>query len=144
MALVRGGAISRSAGLQSAITKQVKLLNLKAVKRITITFDPLHENAVETRNFLWHLSLPKVQLSNPNCALKTEIVCDRRPGEVKFQLLPSIAEKVKVKQVNLNSGNLSTLELLQLTNKLITVHAPKEEALNVVKTKSEKKAGKKR
>lgn len=49
MALVRGGAVSRSAGIVSAIQKQVKLINLKAVKRITITFDPLHENAVETR-----------------------------------------------------------------------------------------------
>lgn len=49
MALVRGGTVSRSAGLPSAIQKQVKLINLKAVKRITVTFDPLNENAVETR-----------------------------------------------------------------------------------------------
>lgn len=88
--------------------------------------------------------MPKVQLTNPNCALKTEIVCDRRPGEVSFQLLPAIAEQIKVKKVNFNTENLTALELLQLTNKLVTVHAPKEEPLTVVKTKSEKKAGKKR
>lgn len=93
---------------------------------------------------MYHLALPKVQLTNPNCALKTEIVCDRRPGQVSFQLLPTIAEQVKVKKINFETANLSVLELLQLTNKFVTVHAPKEEALNVVKTKSEKKAGKKR
>lgn len=121
-------AMSRSADIFSVNTKKDTFINL--------TFS--------SRTFLYHLSVPKVQLTNPNCALKTEIVCDRRPGQVTFQLLPTIAEQVKVKKINFNTENLSVLELLQLTNKFVTVHAPKDEPLNVVKTKSEKKAGKKR
>ncbi|XP_063702339.1 uncharacterized protein LOC134832282 [Culicoides brevitarsis] len=144
MSLIRGGTLSRSAGLPAAIEKQVKMLNLKAVKRITVTFDPLNESAVETRNFLINISKPKVLLTNPNCALKTEVVCDRRPDTVEFQLLPEIAEAIELKKIHFNAKNLTTLELLQLTNKYVTVHAPKEDPLNVVKTKSEKKAGKRK
>lgn len=43
------GSVSRSGGLMSAIAKNVRLLNLKAVKRITISFDPFGENVKETR-----------------------------------------------------------------------------------------------
>lgn len=43
------GSLSRSGGLLSAIAKNVRLLNLKAAKRITISFDPFGENVRETR-----------------------------------------------------------------------------------------------
>jgi large subunit ribosomal protein L53 len=52
----------------------------------------------------------------------------------------STAEQ-SIKNIHFNSSNLSTLELLQLFNKHITTLAPKEEVVNVVKTKSEKRAG---
>lgn len=45
-----------------------------------------------------------------------------------------------MKTIVFDSGNLTTLELLQLTNKHITPLAPKEEPVNVIKTKSEKKS----
>lgn len=49
MSLPRTGSLSRSAGLISAVAKNLRLLNLKAVKRITVSFDPLGENVKETR-----------------------------------------------------------------------------------------------
>lgn len=49
MSVPFSGSLSRSAGLVSSLGKQVKSLNLKAVKRITISFDPFTENVVATR-----------------------------------------------------------------------------------------------
>lgn len=43
------GSLTRSGGLISAIAKNVRLLNLKAAKRITISFDPFGENVKHTR-----------------------------------------------------------------------------------------------
>jgi len=144
MSISYSGTISRSAGLVSAIGKQVKAMNLRGVKRVTISFDPFHEKAVDARNFLYHLSLPKVVATNPSCVIKTDIVCDRRPATVTFQLIPTVADQLKLKNVTLNGENLTTLELLQLTNKYVSAYAPKEEPVNVVKTKSEKKGAKRR
>lgn len=49
MSIPFSGTLSRSGGILSAIGKQVKLLNLKGVKKVTITFDPFHENVKPTR-----------------------------------------------------------------------------------------------
>lgn len=140
MSVPFSGALRRSGGLMSAIGKQTKLVNLKGVQRITVTFDPFHESAIPTRDFLFQLSCPKIALTNANCTLRTNIECDRRPPTIEFQLIPSVQEQVKFKKVVITSDNLTTLELLQLTNQHVTPLAPKEEVVNVVKTKSEKKS----
>lgn len=49
MSIPYSGTVSRSAGLLAAVGKQVKLINLRAAKRITVTFDPFSENVVPTR-----------------------------------------------------------------------------------------------
>lgn len=49
MSVPFSGTFTRSGGVLSAIAKQIKLLNLKAVKRVTVKFDPFHENANNTR-----------------------------------------------------------------------------------------------
>lgn len=43
------GTLRRSAGLLSAVGKHVKQINLKGVKRVTVSFDPFFENARATR-----------------------------------------------------------------------------------------------
>lgn len=43
------GSFSRSGGLWSAIAKNMRLMNLKAAKRITVTYDPFHQNARTAR-----------------------------------------------------------------------------------------------
>jgi len=49
MSVPFAGTFTRSGGVLSAIAKQIKLLNFKAVKRVTVRFDPFHENANNTR-----------------------------------------------------------------------------------------------
>lgn len=49
MSIPYSGTIRRSKGVVSAIGKQLKAVNLKAAKKITIKFDPFGENATHTR-----------------------------------------------------------------------------------------------
>ncbi|XP_055598992.1 uncharacterized protein LOC129748403 [Uranotaenia lowii] len=140
MSISFSGTFSRSGGIVSAIGKQLKLVNLKAVQRVTVTFDPFQENAIPTREFLHHLSSPRIVQTNPSCLLKTEVVCDRRPPSIVFQLIPSVQKEANLKKIEFNSANLSTLELLELANKHVTSLAPKDIVTTTVKTKSEKKA----
>ncbi|CAH2236316.1 39S ribosomal protein L53, mitochondrial [Pararge aegeria] len=142
MSIPYSGTIRRSGGVVSAIGKQLRAVNLKAAKRITVKFDPFGDNVVHTRNFLHFMSSPKIILTNPNCVLKTEIVCDRSEPTVDITIVPSIAETANIKKVTLKSGNLTCLELLQLLNKHITTLAPADQISTTI-TKSEKKGKKK-
>lgn len=45
MSIYFAGTFTRSSGLMSAVGKQIKLLNFKAVSRVTIKFDPFDEKA---------------------------------------------------------------------------------------------------
>ncbi|XP_045778285.1 39S ribosomal protein L53, mitochondrial [Maniola jurtina] len=143
MSIPYSGTIRRSGGVVSAIGKQLRAVNLKAAKRITVKFDPFGDNVIHTRNFLHYMSSPKISLTNPNCALKTEIVCDRSEPTVDITIVPSIAETANIKKVTFKSGNLTCLELLQLLNKHITPLAPAEQISTTITTKSEKKGRKK-
>ncbi|XP_046383896.1 39S ribosomal protein L53, mitochondrial [Ischnura elegans] len=136
MSVPFSGTLSRSAGLVSAITKQLKNVNLKPVKQISVAFDPFHHNAASIRDFLFYIASPKVLQTNPNCRLKTAIQCTREEPIVSFAL--GNGETVKFK-----SENLTTLEILQLYNKHITPLAPVEEK-STVQTKSEKAGSRKR
>lgn len=49
MSIYYSGVFTRSGGIVSAIAKQIKLLNLKGVKRVTVKFDPFDETARATR-----------------------------------------------------------------------------------------------
>ncbi|XP_034110572.1 39S ribosomal protein L53, mitochondrial [Drosophila albomicans] len=138
MSVPFSGTLRRSGGIVSAIGKQLKSVNLKGVKRITVQFDPFAENVKSTREFLFLLSTPKVSLSNPKCVVKPEIVCDRSPAFIKFSLIDSAQEQAKVKEIRFNSANLNTLELLQLCNQHVSTLAPPEEITNKVLTKAEK------
>ena len=147
MSIYYSGALKRSQGIISAIGKQLKSVNLKGVKRVTVTFDPFAENVASTREFLFLLSTPKVIKTNPNCVLKTEVVCNRQPAEIKFSLIDSVQEQCEAKHICLSSQNLNTLELLQLCNKHVSPLAPAEDLTTKSLTKSEKQklagAGKK-
>ncbi|KAI5645096.1 39S ribosomal protein l53/MRP-L53 domain-containing protein [Phthorimaea operculella] len=144
MALPYSGTIRRSGGVVSAIGKQLKAVNLKAAKRITVKFDPFADNVTHTRNFLHLISAPRVALTNPNCTLKTEVVCDRSEPTVDITIVPSIAETANIKKVTLKSGNLTCLELLQLLNKHISALAPVEQPATTIQTKLEKKKTKRK
>ncbi|XP_037298613.1 39S ribosomal protein L53, mitochondrial [Manduca sexta] len=144
MSIPFSGAIRKSGGVASAIGKQLKAVNLKAAKRITVKFDPFGDNVAHTRNFLHYISSPKISLTNPNCSLKTEVVCDRSEPVVEVAIVPSIADTSKIKKVTLKSSNLTCLEILQLFNKHISSIAPVEQSVSSIQTKSEKKKTKKK
>ncbi|XP_020279328.1 39S ribosomal protein L53, mitochondrial [Pseudomyrmex gracilis] len=117
MALPFSGILIRSPTLVDLASTQVKLINLKPVKRIIVRFDPFHENVTETRRFLTILTYPKVVKTNPYCVLKTDVVCDRSEPTITFNLQSD--EKVILK-----TANLSCLNILELYNKHITSLVP--------------------
>lgn len=49
MSIYFSGTFKRSSGVISAVQKQLKLVNLKPVKKIQVEFDPFHANAVTAR-----------------------------------------------------------------------------------------------
>lgn len=49
MSIPFSGSFTRSAGIVSARAKEIKSLNLKACKKITVTFDPFHAKSAPTR-----------------------------------------------------------------------------------------------
>ncbi|XP_069704179.1 large ribosomal subunit protein mL53 [Periplaneta americana] len=141
MSVPFSGTLKRSAGIGSAIAKQLKLLNLKPVKKVVIKFDPFAENVTATRDFLFCMTGSNVQATNLNCKIKTEILCDRSEPTICFTLNDN-------QSIMFKSGNLTNLELLQLYNKHVTPLAAEDKTSTTVpQTKSEKKkktGGKKR
>lgn len=65
MSIPVSGTFRRSGGVVSAIGKQLRGVNLKAAKRITVKFDPFGDNVTHTRyvvycvsyNTQWHYYL---------------------------------------------------------------------------------------
>lgn len=49
---------------------------------------------VNFREFMFYLSTPKVSATNPKCVVKTEVVCDNSPPEIKFSFIDSVKGKL--------------------------------------------------
>lgn len=49
MSVKFSGSFTRSKGIFSAIIKNLNQINLKAVQKVTVTFDPFKENVKNTR-----------------------------------------------------------------------------------------------
>ncbi|KAF7395277.1 hypothetical protein HZH68_009327 [Vespula germanica] len=139
MSIPFSGSRSRSGGLISAIAKQLKEINLKLVNKIIVQFDPFHKNITETRKFLFYISSPKILNTNPFCALKTRVVCDRSEPVVTFDLLSG-------NKIIFKCGNLSTLDILQYCNKHVSslVPPPEKSPKELLLEKKEKKKKKKK
>ncbi|KAK9870942.1 hypothetical protein WA026_009900 [Henosepilachna vigintioctopunctata] len=120
MSIYFSGSFTRSAGVISAITKQLKLMNLKPVKKIHVKFDPFHPNAVTAREFLFHISSPKVIETNLECLIKPNVVSDRSEPEIKLELEDSGSLKFL-------ANNLTVLEILQQINKHVSSKVVPEE-----------------
>ncbi|XP_053634165.1 large ribosomal subunit protein mL53 [Cherax quadricarinatus] len=115
------GAFTRSAGLYSALGKQSQLLNLKPVKKITFTFDPLSENGVVVRNLLNYFYLERVRETNLNCVLKTKIVSTRADPTVEVDLVDG-------KTLLYQAKHLQPLEVLHSFNALVSSQVKAEAA----------------
>ncbi|XP_030766895.1 39S ribosomal protein L53, mitochondrial [Sitophilus oryzae] len=143
MSIYFSGSLTRSAGLISAICKQLNAVNLQPVKKIQVQFDPFHHNAVTARDFLFHITSSKVQQTNLNCSIKTNVVSDRSEPYIKIDLIENGSVKFLL-------NNLTVLEVLQGINKHISSKVPKEEistastAITKTKKLSVKKLNKRR
>jgi hypothetical protein len=49
MSIKFSGRFSRSGGIVAALAKQIRLMNFRAAKKITVAFDPFDENVKPTR-----------------------------------------------------------------------------------------------
>ncbi|XP_043285280.1 uncharacterized protein mRpL53 [Venturia canescens] len=119
MAVARQGVWSHSAGLVSAIAKQLKLVNFKPVAKITVKFDPFEERVKHARDLFYYISASKIAKTNPFCQLKADVVCDRSEPTVTCNLLSG--EKIIFKL-----GNLDALDVLKLYNKHVSSLVPEE------------------
>lgn len=127
------GTFLRSGGINAAVNKQAKLLNLKPAKRIVFTFDPFGENVTSIRDALFHMSTSYAQDTNPKCIVKPNIISTRANPTIDITL--ETGQKLLVK-----TEHLKTLEILQLFNKFVSSQFKPEEIATTVKlTKALKK-----
>ncbi|CAN7998892.1 unnamed protein product [Ixodes hexagonus] len=98
-----------------AIARAAKSLQLRPFKRITVKFDPFHKNATPIRDFLFQVSALRVRQTNPDCGLKTEVVCDRSNPTIELTLLNG-------QRVIIRTDYLTHLEVLETMNKVATAH----------------------
>ncbi|XP_071639156.1 mitochondrial ribosomal protein L53 [Temnothorax longispinosus] len=137
MSIHFSGSLSRSGGLMSAIIKQLKQLNLMPVNKIDVRFDPFDRQSKHTRDFLFYISAPRIRATNPQCSLKTEVVCDRSEPVITFSL--QSGEKVVLK-----TALLTSLNVLELYNKHITSLIPPDPAVVEAKKALEEEKRKKK
>ncbi|XP_071568936.1 mitochondrial ribosomal protein L53 isoform X1 [Temnothorax nylanderi] len=137
MSIHFSGSLSRSGGLMSAIIKQLKQVNLMPVNRVDVRFDPFDRQSKHTRDFLFYISAPRVRATNPQCSLKTEVVCDRSEPVITFSL--QSGEKVVLK-----TALLTSLNVLELYNKHITSLIPPDPAVVEAKKALEEEKRKKK
>ena len=135
MSILFNGTRTRSGGIIDALAKQIKQVNLQPLSKITVRFDPFHEQALETRNFLFHISGKRVAATNYDCAIKTEVLSDRSDPTIICDYQKD-GEKLIFK-----SKNLTALEVLKLFNQHVSsrVKVPKEEPVIPGKAKQGKK-----
>lgn len=97
--------------LRQATGQAVKALHLEPFKRVTVKFDPFHGNATPIRDFLYYVSSTRVRQTNPECALKAEVVCDRSEPTVELLHLDGSRSVVR-------GAHLTGLEVLQAVVRL--------------------------
>lgn len=151
------GLLRKPSGLLYEITEQLKVVDLRPLKRIEYKFDPFHESAKHVRELSYHLSIPKIRDTNYKCVFKTNIVCDRSPPEVNCKLGKDVADLGERecdnllifdflfiengKEIVFKVENLTLLEILEEFNKIVLplVPPPEETTTVVPKTKSQKR-----
>lgn len=138
MSIPRTGTVKRSVGVMAAIIKHLNRVNLTPLKRIDFRFDPFHKQVKPIRDFQFFISAPRICATNPNCLMKTEVVCDRSEPTVTFSL--QSGDKVILK-----TRLLTCLNILELYNKHISSLVPPDPAvLQAQKELEEKRKKKKR
>ncbi|XP_063593412.1 large ribosomal subunit protein mL53-like [Penaeus indicus] len=115
------GTLTKSAGLAAAIAKQSKILSFKPAKKIEFSFDPFRERTVSLRCILSLFNQERVRDTNPNCAVKTTVVCDRSEPTINITL--ASGHKILFK-----TQYLETVEILKKFNELVSSQAEAAES----------------
>ncbi len=97
------------------LQQQTGLLNLEPVKRVAFRLDPFAPDAQGIRTFMWAISKQKTRATNPKCVVKTEIVSDGSPQQIKFEFNDALERK----PVLFKAGTMDGLEMLFEFNKLV-------------------------
>merc|ERR1711928_199475 len=122
MSIPFSGRFSRSAGIYSAIGKQLNSVNLKPVQKIVFKFDPFQQNVTTVRDCLFMFSSEKISNTNLRCLIKTDIVDNAEPS-----ISVTLGEG---KNFVFKTSNLNSLEVLQEFNKIVLPLVPKEEEVS--------------
>ena len=136
MSIVFSGRRGRSRGLISAVIKQVKLVNLQPLSKVTVQFDPFHKEVHNARDFAFHISRPKTLTTNLNCTFKTKVVCDRSDPLIICDYQGS-DEKLVIKTLHFNVA-----ELFQIFNQHVSSRVKPVEEEKVSTKVAKKKGGK--
>ncbi|KAL6733356.1 hypothetical protein Aduo_004007 [Ancylostoma duodenale] len=90
----------------------IRALDLKSVKSVNISFDPLYPGNLSIRTF-WHSILgPKVRMTNPAVKVTAEIRNDRQPPFF-------IAALNNGKKLHFKTDNMPAMDLIMRFNKLL-------------------------
>lgn len=68
------------------LIEAIRKTQLKPVKRITFKFDPFHPQATSCREYLFLISNEEIRETNPDCALRTEVVDTRDDPTITVEL----------------------------------------------------------
>ncbi|XP_037792349.1 39S ribosomal protein L53, mitochondrial-like [Penaeus monodon] len=130
------GTLTRSAGLAAAIAKESKRLSFKPARKILFSFDPFGERTVSLRCTLSLFNQERVRDTNPNCGVKTTVVCDRSEPTINVTL-------VSGHKILFKTQYLETVEILKKFNELVSSQAEATESSSTpvkgVKTKQGKR-----
>jgi len=125
--------LRKPSGLIHELAQELKKVDFRPVKRIEYKFDPFHPSANHVRDLSFMLSNPKKRETNYKTVFKTNIVSDLSPPEITCKLENG-------KELIFKAEHLTTLEILQQFNKVVfPLVPPPEEAVPILKTKSQKK-----
>lgn len=114
------------------VVDQTKALNLQPVAKIQFTFDPIREDVMSIRHFMFITSFPKVRKTNPRVIYKTSVVSDRSEPEIKVELVDD-GPKIVFKP-----SRLSVLDILYEFNKIVLPLVKDEVEPSATQTKSAK------
>lgn len=129
------GRLGPAATEESLFIRQMGLVDLKPVKKMTFTFDPIRKDVRSLRQWMHHMTAEKRKKTNVKCIFRFEVVSDRSEPTVKVEL----NEAEGGGTILFKSANLSQLELVSEFNKMVLPLVKEEEQpTGMVTTKATK------
>eukprot|EP00096_Caligus_rogercresseyi_P002767 TRINITY_DN1504_c0_g1_i1.p1 TRINITY_DN1504_c0_g1~~TRINITY_DN1504_c0_g1_i1.p1 ORF type:complete len:159 (+),score=47.23 TRINITY_DN1504_c0_g1_i1:202-678(+) len=132
------GRLDTRVNRESRMEEQLRSVDLRPLKRLKFAFDPFHPSVTSVRDALNLLSDPRIRKTNPKCIFKTDILHQNEEPRIEAELLES-KETIVFK-----TENLIPREIFYHMNKIFLPLIPPDVPVTEVKTKTNKKMGKKK